>query len=61
MLVKGGKIMEQVLYKLELPMELYDLLCDLAEQNGITVEEQLSQCCQAVLEKLKRNGGISTI
>lgn len=45
--------MEEVFYELELTEELYDHLCDLAEQNGITVEEQLSQCCQAVWEELK--------
>lgn len=45
--------MEEVFYELELSEEIYEQLCDLAEYNGITVEEQLSQCCQAVLEELK--------
>ena len=43
--------MEEIQYELELPEELYEQLCDLAEQNGITVEEQISRCCQAVIDK----------
>ncbi len=48
---KGEGIMEEILYELELPEEIYEQLCDLAEQNGITVEEQISRCCQAVIDK----------
>ena len=47
---KGEGIMEEIQYELELPEELYEQLCDLAEHNGITVEEQISRCCQAVID-----------